>query len=349
MLGRPRSSLRGLGGALALVIATLSCGGSPVAQPSAAPATAAAQTTAPTAAPAVAKTAAPAYPTQPLTMMVGWSAGSASDRGARALAESTQKYFGQSIVVQDMPGAGGQLAVSDVARAKPDGTKILFTAFGILTQPHMGEVTYKPLEDFIPIAQIGAYFGILVVAKDSPYKTMKDFIEFARANPGKIRWGTSGVGSQPYLAGRLLEEKAGVKMTTVPFNSGAEGIAAVVGGNVDAAIGSPSEAAPQIQSGTVRALGMTATERDKGLPNVPTMKEQGYDVVLLGWWAIAAPKGTPDYIVEGLHKAFKSGLESEPYMGVMAKMLFQIPYLGPKDTMETWKRDYEILGRLLKK
>ncbi len=343
MLNRTKKPLRGLSGVLALVIATLSCGGSatPVAQPSTQGAA--------TAAPVVAKTATPAYPTQQLTIMVGWSAGSASDRGARAIATATEKSFGKPIVVEDMPGAGGQLAVSDVARAKPDGTKILFTAFGILTQPLMGEVTYKPLEDFIPIMQIGGYFGILVVAIDSPYKTLKDFIEAARANPGKIRWATSGIGSQPWLTGRLLAEKANVKITEVPFNSGAESITAVAGGNVDAAIGSPSEGLAMISAGKVRPLAMSAAERDKGLPDVPTMKEQGFDVELLGWWALAAPKGTPDYMIDALSKAFKSGIAAEPYVTVMNQMRFQIPYLGPKDTMERWKRDYEIFGRLLKK
>lgn len=333
-------------GTLLFLVVSASCGGA-APTPAASAAPAASGTTVAAATPAATPT--PAYPTKPLTILLGWSAGSASDQGSRALAEATQKAYGQPIIVQNMPGAGSAIAATAVAKAKPDGTTILFTAFGILTQPHIEEVTYDPLKDYVPIMQVGGYVGVLVVQANGPYKTLKDFLAYAKANPGKVRWATSGIGSQPDLSGRLLAEKAGVQMTGIPFNSGAEGVAAVLGGNVDAAISTPGNTLPLIREGKLRALGSTATTKDPKSPEIPTFTEQGYDVTLLGWWAIAAPKGTPDYVIDSLHKAFKTGLETAPYTTWMGNALQPIVYLGPKDTMEMWKTQYALFGSMLKK
>lgn len=299
---------------------------------------------------AAAGCAAPAakYPSGPVTVLVGWAAGSASDTGARALAEATVKHFGQPIAVQNVPGAGGGLAAMQVSQAKPDGYTLLFTAFGIVTQPHLEDVTYKPLEDFIPILQVGGYPEVLVVRAESPYKSLKELMDYAKANPGKVRWATSGFGSAPDLTGQLLARSGAAEMTAVPFNSGAEGVAAALGGHVDAAISTTGATIALLREGKLRALGISMAERDKGAPDIPTMKEQGFDVQLLGWWAIAAPKGTPESIVQSLHDAFKKGLADPPYTTVMEKALQPIVYLGPKDTLAKWKADYEAFGALLK-
>lgn len=289
-----------------------------------------------------------AYPSGPVTLKVGWAAGSASDLGARALAQSTQKYLGQPITVQNLVGAGGGLAATQIAKAKPDGHNLLFTAFGILTQPHLEAVTYKPLEDFVPVLQVGGYPELLVVGAASPYKTLKELVDYAKANPGKVRVATSGFGSAPHIAEELLARAAKVRFTPIPFNSGAEGVAAVMGGHVEAAFSTSGATYSLIKAGKLRSLGLTLPERYPGMPEIPTFKEQGFDVKLLGWWAIVAPKGTPDSIVQTIDTAFKKGMADAPYTTVMEKAQQPIIYVGPKDIINMWKEQYAGFGDMLK-
>ncbi len=328
-----------------LVVGAACCGATqaPAASkaPAASSAPAAAATQAPTPAP-------PAYPTAPVNFVVGWAAGSASDIATRALAESSQKYLGQPIVVQNVPGAGSAIGATQVAKSKPDGYNVLFTAFGILTQPHIEQVTYKPLEDFIPIIQVGGYAEVLVVRPESPFKTAKDIVEFGKANPGKIKWATSGVGSAPDLAGLLLAKAGGFQATPIPFTSGAEGVAAALGGNVDAAFSTTGATIQLIKDGKLRALGITMAAREPAAADIPTFKEQGYDVQLLGWWSLAVAKGTPAAVVQTIHDAVRKGLADDPYKAVMAKALQPIIYLGTADTAAKWKAEYETFGTLLR-
>ena len=289
-----------------------------------------------------------AYPSGPVTLKVGWAPGSASDIGARALAESTQKFLGQRITVENVVGGGSALAATQIAKAKPDGQTLLFTAFGILTQPHLEAVPYKPLEDFVPVLQVGGYPELLVVGAASPYKTLKDFVNFAKANPGKVRIATSGFGSGPHIAEELLARAAGVQFTTIPFNSGAEGVATVMGGHLEAAFSTSGATYSLIKSGKLRSLGLTLPERYPGMPEIPTLKEQGFDVSMLGWWAIVAPKGTPDSIVQAIDAAFKKGMATAPYTTVMEMAQQPIIYLGPKDIANLWKQQYATFGDMLK-
>ncbi len=289
-----------------------------------------------------------ASPSSPVTLKVGWAPGSASDLGARALAESTQKYLGQRIIVENVVGGGSARAATQIARAKPDGQNLLFTAFGILTQPHLEEVPYKPLEDFVPVLQVGGYPELLVVGAESPFKSLKEFLDYAKANSGKVRIATSGFGSAPDIAGRLLERAAGVQFTSVPYNSGAAGVAAVMGGHLEAAFSTSGATYGLIKSGKLRSFGLTLPERYLGMPDIPTFKEQGFDVNLLGWWAIVAPKGTPESIVQAIDAAFRKGMENAPYTTVMEAAHQPITYLGPKDLANVWKQQYSTFGEMLK-
>ena len=291
--------------------------------------------------------AQPKYPTRPVTLVLGFGAGSSSDQAARALAESSHKHLGQPIVVQNVPGAGSATAANQIAKAQPDGYNILFTAFGIVTLPHLEPVPFKPLEDFIPVIQVGGFPLLFLVRADSPFKTLKDFANYAKQNPGKANHATSGVGTSTDLAGLLFAKSGDFQLTAVPFAS-AQGIAALLGGTADSTFNVPSASIQYIQEGKLRALGITSAERHKALPDVPTFKEQGFDVQLFGWWALAVPKGTPDYAVNTIHDAVKKGLADDPYKSMMDKALQPIDYLGPADTMAKWRAEYQLFGDLLK-
>lgn len=288
------------------------------------------------------------YPTRDLTLLIGWAPGASLDQAGRALAEATQKHFGQPIVPQNVAGAGGGIALAQLAQAKPDGYTIVITAAGVVTQPHLEDVTYKPLEDFIPFMQVAGYPVVYVVRADSPYKTLKDLVDYGKANPGKIRFGASGIGSTIHLTGELFARAAGIQITNVPFNSAAEGVAGVIGGNLDAAADSPGTIVAHLQEGRLRALAISTPERYKLLPNIPTFKEQGYAVDGFWWWDLAAPKGTPDSVIQTLDAAFQKGMKDEPFTTWIEKTRNAVVYLGRQENEKKWKADYERLGAILK-
>ncbi len=288
------------------------------------------------------------YPTSPVTMVVGWSAGSGADGAARTLAAGTQKHLGQPIVIKNLAGGGGSIGATEVVNAKPNGYTILFSTGSMVTQPHFEKVPYIPGENIIPVIQVGGYPTAVLVRADSPYKNLKDFIAEAKKKPGQLNYSTSGFGAIVHLIAEMLWQKAGVSLTMVPFGSTREGIVALMGGIVQASVGTPADFLTDVKEGRLRALGVAMPQRAQGLEDIPTFKEQGYDVTPFGWWGVAVPKGVPEPIRQKLHDSFKKGMDEPPFTDWMSKNKYSKVYLNAADTLAQWKREMAMYGEVAK-
>jgi tripartite-type tricarboxylate transporter receptor subunit TctC len=291
-----------------------------------------------------------AYPNRPITLVVPWPAGGSTDRHLRTLAEIASKHLGQNIIVENKPGAGGTLGPSTVAQtAKPDGYTITQYPLGLLRIPHMQKVAWHPLNDFTHIIGVSGYTFGFTVRADSPYKTFNDYIEAARKQPGKLDYGSTGIGSSPHL---LMEEVAGnakVQLTHVPFKGNADLQQALLGGHVQA----QSDATGWdkfVDGGQMRLLVTFGEQRTKRWPDVPTAKDLGYGVVSSSPYGIAGPKGMEPAVVKTLHDAFKKAMEDPKHLEVLAQLNQEVWYRNGEDyaawARETFARDKALIERL---
>jgi tripartite-type tricarboxylate transporter receptor subunit TctC len=293
------------------------------------------------------------YPARPIDMIISMAPGAACDIGARLVAKAAEKYLGKEIVPINKAGGGGSLAAGLVAKAKPDGYTILATVTATLTNtPHMEAVTYKALEDFIPVFEHGYLIPAFIVRADSPYKTMKDVVEAARKNPGKISFGTPGAGTSPDIAAQMIADKEKVDMAVVSMGGSAPSITALLGGHITVAGVSTPAAIPQVRGGKARGLATMGSKRADGLTETATLAEQGYpDITLEELYIIAVPKGTPKAIVEKLENALRKGWADEGAYKSTSKAMFMYPenpMSGAK--LYDWLKDqYTTNGAIIKK
>jgi tripartite-type tricarboxylate transporter receptor subunit TctC len=272
----------------------------------------------------------------------------------RALAESAGKALGGQVIVENKPGASGMLGPNELVRAAPDGYTLSQITIGVARLPHMQKMQFDPLKDFTYIACLTGYtFGVVVKA-DSPIKTIKDLVDFAKANPGKFTYGSTGNGTTPHLAFAEFASKAKIDVTHVPFKGSTDGLQAVLGGHVM----SHSDAtgwAPQVEAGTMRLLATYGSKRTKRWPNVPTLNELGYDTVSDSPFGIGAPKGMDPAVVKKLHDAFKSTLQDPAVLASFDKYDQSVIYMGTeeytkfiRDTYQSEKVVIERLGLAMK-
>jgi tripartite-type tricarboxylate transporter receptor subunit TctC len=275
--------------------------------------------------------AAQKFPTKPVSLIVPWTAGGSTDLGMRALAEATQKYLGQPIVIENKPGAAGTLGPAQMAAtAKPDGYTIAQMPITIFRLPHMQKVTFDPVKDFTYIIHVTGYTFGVVVKNDAPWKTFQDLLADAKANPGKISYGSPGAGTSLHVTMEQIAKRQGIKWRHVPFKGNAETNAAVLGGHVSAAADS-SGWGPLVNAGELRLLVTWGNQRTKSWPNAPTLKEVGIDMVSNSPFGIAGPKGMDPAIVKTLHDAFKQGMEDPIYKNALEKFDQEAFYLNTED------------------
>jgi len=272
------------------------------------------------------------YPDRPINIMISFAAGGSSDMSFRALAIGAEKYLGQPIIVENKGGGGGTLALANIANAKPDGYTLAQAAStGIVRAPQLQKVTYKPLKSFTPImAYVGAHNSGLVVKTDAPWKTMKELVEYARKNPGKIKYGTPGVGSAPHHAMEFVGHQEGVKFVHVPYTGSAPAMTAVLGGHIEAGSVGP-EWVPFAQAGQFRVLGTHELKRSAAFPDVPTFKELGYDFYNETVFSVFGPAGLPPDVVQKLETAFTKGMETPQFKAVVEKLNLIPAYYNSKD------------------
>ncbi|MDP9994013.1 tripartite-type tricarboxylate transporter receptor subunit TctC [Variovorax boronicumulans] len=249
------------------------------------------------------------FPTRPITMIVGWPAGGPADNVARVIAAQMSSALGQPIVIDNRPGAGGNIGSELAARSKPDGyTIMLATVASHGWNPALySNLGYKPVEDFAPVGLINTSPGTLLVSVNSPYKTVGDLVEAARKQPGKLNYGSGGVGSSQHMAAAMFKKLAGIDVTHIPFKGTAPAMTELMAGRVDMII--TTGAIPFVRSGKLRALAVAAHQRLPALPNVPTFEQAGVrNFYTDNWYGLAAPANTPRPILESLNAALAKAL-----------------------------------------
>jgi len=293
---------------------------------------------------------AQAFPNKPITLIVPWPAGGSTDRHHRALAEIASKYLGQNIIIENKPGGGGTLGPGAMAlTAKPDGYTISQYPMGMLRVPHMQKVQWNPITDFTFIIGISGYTFGFTVRDDSKFKSFNDYIEAARKEPGKIDYGSTGIGTSPHLLMEEISANAKVQLNHIPFKGNADLMQALMGGHVMA----QSDASGWdkfVDNGQMRLLLTFGEKRTKRWPQVPTAKELGYGVVSTSPYGLVGPKGMDPAVVKVLHDAFKKALDDPKHAEVMAQLNQEVWYRSGEDyarwARETYVKDKRLIERL---
>src|SRR2546430_7007500 len=255
------------------------------------------------------------YPTKPITLMIGFAPGGPSDVMARILTRKMEEILKQPFVIENRAGAGGSIAGAAVARAAPDGYTVLLAtgsllAINVSLYKNLG---YDPEKDFEPISMVGTQTNVLYLHPSLPATSLGEFIAHAKANPGKLSFGSGGNGTPAHLAGEMLKIEAKIDMTHVPFRGTGPALQAVIGGHVPMAFNPPSPLLPHIQSGTIRALAVTTLKRTEVLPEVPTIAESGFPgFEATTWHALVVPAGTPKDLIATLHRAAAATVDDPP-------------------------------------
>jgi tripartite-type tricarboxylate transporter receptor subunit TctC len=294
-----------------------------------------------------------AYPTKPITMIVPFPPGGVADIVGRPLAVSMEKTLRQPVVVTNRTGAGGAVGMAAAAKSAPDGYTILMGLSSISIFPVSDRINGKQpayeLKDFAPIALVTADPTVLVVRADSPYKTLKDFVDAAKANPGKINYSSSGVYGTLHVAMEIFANAAGIKLFHVPYQGGGPAVTALLGGQVEALASGPAAAIGQIRGGKMRALASWSTERLKLLPEIPTFKELGYDAEFYIWSGVFAPAATPAPVLGRLREAVRAAANSAEFRAAMEKVSTPVSYLDAPEFQKYWERDAKRLEAALHK
>jgi len=251
------------------------------------------------------------YPTKPITLIIGFAPGGPSDVMARILTRKAEELLKQTLVIENRPGAGGSIAGTAVARAAPDGYTILLAtgsllAINVSLYKNLG---YDPEKDFEPITFLGTQTNVLYLHPSVPAKSVSELIAHAKANPGKLSFGSGGNGTPAHLAGELLKIEAKIDITHVPFRGTGPALQNVIAGHVPMAFNPPTPLIPHIQSGAIRAIAITTLKRTAALPDIPTIAESGFPgFEATTWHGLVAPAGTPKDVVATLNRAFVATL-----------------------------------------
>jgi tripartite-type tricarboxylate transporter receptor subunit TctC len=263
------------------------------------------------------------YPTKPIRLVVPFGPGGPTDVAARIVAQVVQASLGQSVVIENRPGAGGALGMKAVATADPDGyTLVIGTSATLGVVPAlMKNPGYDPIKSFTPVAKVADSTIVLVVPASLPVSSVKELIAYAKANPGKLSYASAGVGNQTQLVAELFKSKAGIDAVHVPYKSGAEMVTAILGEQAQMTFPDVSILIPLIREGKLKALAVTTAQRHPQLPDVPTMIESGIpDFIITFWSGVMAPAGTPVDIVTKLNGAIADGLRSQAIRESLARV-----------------------------
>ena len=252
------------------------------------------------------------YPSKPITWVCPYAAGGNADSRSRQVAKAMSAILGQPIIIDNKAGAGGNIGTEIIARAKPDGYTIGMGNFAPLAVNHalFKKLNFDPANDVVPIGLIEKGPLILMVRNDSPYKSVKDIVAAAKANPGKLSYASGGIGGSHHLSGALLENAAGIDLIHAPYKSGAAGATDLMGGQVQMMFEQMYSAMPAIKGGRLRALAITSKTRSPLLPDLPTMAEQGFPAIeVLNWQGLIAPKGISPELIRTLNAALNKALQ----------------------------------------
>jgi tripartite-type tricarboxylate transporter receptor subunit TctC len=290
---------------------------------------------------------AQSFPARPVTLIVPWPAGGTTDVGMRALASATEKHLGQSIVIENRPGGSGTLGPGQMAaNAKPDGYTVAQIPITMFRFPFMQKTSFDPAVDFTYIIGVSGYTFGVVVKEDAPWRTFQEFTADAKANPGKINYGTPGTGTSLHITMEQIAKQQGIKWTHVPFKGNADAMNALLGGHIHA-LADSSGWAQLVNAGRFRLLVTWGAARTRNWPDVPTLRDIGIDMVSNSPFGIAGPKGMDPNIIKALHDAFKKGLEEPSYAEAMARLDQEKFYLSSEDYRKFALREIEEARRFI--
>ncbi len=294
-------------------------------------------------------TAQSPFPSKPVHIFVPYAAGGGVDILARTLGDVVSRQWGQGVVVENRPGAGGLVASQALVTSPPDGYTLIVVASGHATNPFLyPKIPYDTFRDFTPISLLASSPNILLVKANSPFKTVADVIAQARAKPGSLAYAHAGNGTSTHLAGELLKNLAKIDMNAIPYKGGAPAINDLLGGQIPMSFNNGPESVGQIAAGTVRALAVTTASRASFLPDVPSMSETvpGYDTEV--WWGLLGPAGMPRDLVEKLSHDFIAALATEQVKERLGKLGAKPIGSSPKQFDEKIRADYEKWGPIIK-
>ncbi|MGZ5033415.1 MAG: Bug family tripartite tricarboxylate transporter substrate binding protein [Usitatibacter sp.] len=293
------------------------------------------------------------YPSHPLTMIVPFPPGGVADITARPLAEAMGRMLKQPVIVENRAGAGGGVGMQYVARAKPDGYTVLLALSSISIIPEADKVLGRDpmfqLNQLVPIARFTADPTVLAVRADGPYHSVADLIEAARKSPGTIPYGSSGNYGTMHVPMEMLSEASGTKMLHVPFTGAGPAVVALLGGQVEALSTGPSSVIGHVKGGKVRVLASWGDARHPALPDVPTLKELGYNAQFSQWTGLFVPAGTPEPVIARLREAARAAVADPTFQSSLAKVETPIQYLDQPQFRAFWDADAKKLADVVKR
>lgn len=287
------------------------------------------------------------FPTKEVQVIIPWAAGGATDLIFRALAANTGKYLGKAVVIVNRPGGGSAVGYTEGAQAKPDGYMLTAAVTPLTILPHQVTTAYT-YRNFEPIINVVSDPSMFLIRSDAPWKSLKEFLDYAKKHPEMITVGNSGAGGGVHLVALAFEKTAGVKLNHIPFSGGGPSVTAILGGHINAVSVSPPEGISHVQAGKLKILALFAEKRLEMFPDVPTVKEQGVDFAMGMWRGLVAPKGTPPDAIKKLHDAFKQGMDDPVFKKNAMDMAVNLSYLGPEPFGKLMAREDEFFGKLVK-
>jgi tripartite-type tricarboxylate transporter receptor subunit TctC len=289
---------------------------------------------------------------KPVHVIVGFPAGGGTDVTARVLAEALRGAYASTVLVENKPGASARIAVEYVKNAEPDGSVMLFTPdFPMTLYPHsFKSLSYDPLQDFTPVSPATTSMLSYNVGPAVPtsVKSLGDYAQWCKANPDKASYGTTSAGATPHFGGVMLANEAKITLNPVHYRGGAPALQDVVGGHIPMSVNPLSEALPLHQGGTIRALAVTGAQRSQFMPNVPTAKESGYDVVIESWLGVFLPAKAPADVLNALSAAIRDASQSAAMKDNLAKFASVATFQTPAQFTETIKDDLKRWGPVVK-
>ena len=290
------------------------------------------------------------YPNKPIKWIVPFAPGGSGDLIARLLAERMSQGLGQAVIIDNRGGNGSVLGTDLAARAPADGyTWVLSNGAAITTGPLMGQnIGYQPLEDFVHVQLIGSFANALIVRHDHPAKTVQDLLALARDKPGKLSYGSAGVGSAGNLTGELLKQLTKIQMVHVPYKGSGPALNDLLGGQIDLMFNALIASAPHIRAGRVRALALTGSQRDRDFPQVPTLAETVPGAVGDAWFGLSVPARTPPAVVERLRSEMSRVLNAPETRSKLAEMGMQTLNLGPREFQDFVQQEIRKWGPVIK-
>ncbi len=296
---------------------------------------------------APAATMAQDFPTKPVELVIPYGPGGSHDLTARALASVAHQYLGQPLLVQLKPGGGGAVGSQYVARAKPDGYTVMLGGSGPNTIFPLVQKAPTGPDQFAPVARINYSPAVFSVRGEAPWKTMREAIDYMKKNPGKFNFANTGTWGAADLPMRMLAKVAGVEFNNIPHDGGGPALLAVLGGHADGSFLFTAQLLPQIGAGKMRGLAVTDTHRLRDLPNVPTLRDEGFDVVFTQWRAVLAPKGTPQPILDKLEATFRKMTEDKSFQALVKQLGDEVQFQGGKEFEATWRAEWDQVSKIV--